>query len=362
MEFENKLERLHRMGKILSVICRFVQLLSLGAAIYSAAMIAFTLLNVSVKPIPIFPEIILRFSNIPGVSTVPPKGQAMIALFAFILTQIIAQCFLKFFRRLMKSITCGDLPFTPQNARGIRRLAILLLTLSVWNLPLALILAGTTFVIAYLFDYGATLHAEASQTIHVQEEVILSFAEMVEVKSGETGQHVKRVSEYSRILGSNMGLAQHQVEVLRIASMMHDVGKLLTPTEILEKTAKLTEEEFTVIKRHVTDGERMLHNASGEIMEAARKIALEHHERWDGKGYLGIAGDNIALLARIVAVADVYDALTARRSYKEPWPPEQAKQEILQKSGVQFDPAVVDTFEHSFPQILLIGKEYEDKD
>ena len=107
----------------------------------------------------------------------------------------------------------------------------------------------------------------------MQEDVILSFAEMMEVKSGETGQHVKRVSEYSRILGLNLGLSHEQAEVLRIASMMHDVGKILTPTEILEKPGKLTEEEFAVIKRHVTDGERMLHNASGK---SCRRLGRLH--------------------------------------------------------------------------------------
>lgn len=361
MDLELKLARLRRVGGWLSLICRFAQIASIGTILYCAAMMVLLVLDIPINTLPLpASNTLSRFSYIPAVGAVPPREQALIALFAVSLTKFVLLRFLHFFWVLSKEIYSGETPFTSHNAVRLRRLAALLLALIVWSLPLALVLSAAVFLVSYIFDYGTALHTQAEQTIQVQEDVILSFAEMMEVKSGETGQHVKRVSEYSRILGLNLDLSREQAEVLRIASMMHDVGKILTPIEILEKPGKLTEEEFAVIKRHVTDGERMLHNASGKIMQAARMIALEHHERWDGKGYLGHTGEEIDLLARIVAVADVYDALTARRSYKEPWTPEKAKEEILHGVGTQFDPAVVKAFEQCHTQFLQVEKDYQD--
>lgn len=199
-----------------------------------------------------------------------------------------------------------------------------------------------------------------NRLIATQEQLILSFAELTESKSGQTGKHVKRVSEYSRVLGEALGMDKDQVEVLRMASMMHDIGKLIIPVSILEKPGKLTPEEFEVIKTHVTEGERLLHNSTGEILRAARLIALEHHEKWNGKGYLGKKGEEIDYNSTIVAVADVYDALVSKRSYKEPMDHEEAYKIILGDRGEHFSPKVIDAFAANYDKILDVLKKHPD--
>lgn len=196
--------------------------------------------------------------------------------------------------------------------------------------------------------------------LKTQEQLILSFAEITESKSGQTGKHVKRVSEYSKVLGKSLGLSDEDVEVLRIASMMHDVGKLSIPAQILEKPGKLTPEEFDVIKTHVTEGERLMHNSPGKVMDRAKTIALEHHEKWDGTGYLGIKDEKIDFFSRIVAVADVYDALVSKRSYKEAMDEKEAYKIIVGDKGKHFDPKVVDAFVANYDKILDVLKSHPD--
>lgn len=200
------------------------------------------------------------------------------------------------------------------------------------------------------------------QLNEVSEQTIQSLAEIVEAKSEFTGLHVKRVSEYTRILAEAMGYSPAKVDIIRIASMMHDIGKINIPSSILEKPGKLTAEEFEVIKGHVRDGQRMLQNASGEIMETACRIAHEHHEKWDGTGYLGMAGEEIALESRIVALADVFDALVSRRPYKTPFTAERAYEIITQDSGTHFDPQVVDAFHSHFDRFLQVLSSYQDNE
>lgn len=194
-----------------------------------------------------------------------------------------------------------------------------------------------------------------------QESIILSFAEISESKSHQTGQHVKRVSEYTRIMASCAGYSENQCSQIALAAMMHDIGKLMIPPEILEKPARLTEEEFAVIKTHVTYGEELLKNSPGEVMSMARKIALHHHERWDGNGYLGLKGEEIDYLSRFVAVADVFDALVSKRSYKEGWAPKDAFAEIVGQKGKQFAPYAVDIFVKCYDDIYATLMQYPDE-
>ena len=200
------------------------------------------------------------------------------------------------------------------------------------------------------------------QLNELSEQTIQSLAEIVEAKSEFTGLHVKRVSEYTRILAEAMGYSPEKVNIIRIASMMHDIGKINIPSYILEKPGKLTDEEFEIIKGHVTDGGKMLQNASGEIMETAYKIALQHHEKWNGTGYLGMAGEEIALESRIVALADVFDALVSKRPYKQPFTAQRALEIIAQDSGTHFDPQVVNAFHSRFDRFLQVLASYKDQE
>lgn len=189
--------------------------------------------------------------------------------------------------------------------------------------------------------------------------VITSFAGMLDMKSAETGEHVRRVADYTACLCRNLGFSPDLVHDISVASMMHDVGKLLVPNEILEKRDSLTDEDFAELRLHVIYGDMVMERADCRIMRLARDIAREHHERWDGTGYAqGKKGTEISEAARIVAVADVFDALTGRRSYKEPWSPEEAKAEIIAKSGSHFDPEMVENFVSCYPEIRDIWEEY----
>lgn len=221
-------------------------------------------------------------------------------------------------------------------------------------------IAIIVYCITLIFEYGCEVQKKADETIKIQEEIILSLAEISEAKSGETGKHVKRMSEYCYILAKEMGFPEEELDIIKYSSMMHDIGKLLTPLKILEKKGKLTDKEFDEIKEHVVNGEKLLHNASGEIMEKAKIIALEHHEKWNGEGYLNMKGEEIHLISRIAAVADVFDALTSKRSYKKAWTIEKAYDLIISEDGKHFDPKVVEAFKKSFDEIKKIHLKYQD--
>ncbi len=224
------------------------------------------------------------------------------------------------------------------------------------------VLLKNTLDILYNNIKTAVCQAKMNNDIfNTQETIILSFAEISESKSRQTGQHVKRVSEYVKVMAECAGYDENECSKIALAAMMHDVGKLMIPPEILEKPARLTPDEFNIIKTHVTYGEELLHNSYGEVMEMARRIALQHHERWDGHGYLGYTGENIDSLSGLVAVADVFDALVSKRSYKDGWAPEEAYAEIVRQKGTQFAPYAVDIFVKSYDKILKILAQYPDQ-
>lgn len=194
-----------------------------------------------------------------------------------------------------------------------------------------------------------------------QQIIVGSLSELVETQSHETGQHVKRVAAYTEILCRAMGLSEEETWKISVASMMHDVGKICVPREILHKPGKLTEEEFSEIKKHVDYGYKLLENSPGEIMRLAANIAWQHHERYDGKGYQHeLSGENINIYARAVAVADVFDALVSKRCYKKSWTPSQAREEILNQSGEQFDPHITKLFDEHFDEFLKVMEDYPD--
>lgn len=194
-----------------------------------------------------------------------------------------------------------------------------------------------------------------------QQTLLGSLAELIEAQSHETGRHVKRVSAYTEILCKALGLSEEETWKVSVASMMHDVGKIAVPKEILYKPARLSDEEFEEVKKHVDYGYDILRNSPGEIIQIAADIAQQHHERYDGVGYQhNLNGEDINLFARCVAIADVFDALVSKRCYKEQWTPEDARKEIMDQSGKQFDPKLTALFDEHFDEFLEVMRKYPD--
>lgn len=175
-------------------------------------------------------------------------------------------------------------------------------------------------------------------------EILERLALTAELRDDETGEHTQRVGRMSALLAEALGLSEDNIELMRRASPLHDIGKIATPDSILLKPGKLSDDEWTIMKRHTDIGARLLANSISDTLQLAQTIALTHHERWTGRGYLGLAGPDIPLCGRMVAVTDVFDALTHRRPYKEAWPIDRAIDEIRAQRGKQFDPFVVDAF------------------
>ncbi len=177
-----------------------------------------------------------------------------------------------------------------------------------------------------------------------QVEIIERLARAAEFRDDNTGQHTERVGQMAALLARQMGLPDPQVSLIRRAAPLHDVGKIGIPDAVLLKLGKLTVDEFELVKTHTTIGARILSGSRFSLLQLAEEIAFTHHERWDGNGYAGIVQEHIPLAGRIVAVADVFDALTQKRPYKPAWPIGEAIAEIERQRRRQFDPNVVDAF------------------
>ncbi len=176
-----------------------------------------------------------------------------------------------------------------------------------------------------------------------------------EFKDEDTGDHIIRIGEYSRLMAQKLELPAATVEAIYYAAPMHDVGKIGIPDKIMLKPGKLTSEEFDVIKTHTTIGAKLLSRSKSGILQMAKDIALCHHEKFNGQGYpRGLSGRAIPLPARIVAIADTFDALTSKRPYKDPYPPEMALDIIRNERGKHFDPRITDIFMEHFPEFLRI--------
>jgi len=180
-----------------------------------------------------------------------------------------------------------------------------------------------------------------------------------EYKDVDTAQHIQRVSHIGELLGLRLILPPHEIELLRIAIPMHDVGKLGIPDHILLKPGKLDDAEFGVMKQHTEIGGRILNGSPSELLQAGETIALAHHEKWDGTGYPnGLKGNDIPLWGRICAVADVFDALTSERPYKKAFDVDRAVGIIKEGRGTHFDPELVDIFSDNFNQVVEITKRF----
>ena len=196
-----------------------------------------------------------------------------------------------------------------------------------------------------------------------QKEVVMTIGAIAETRSKETGMHVKRVAEYSRLFAILSGVAIHEADILALASPMHDLGKVGIPDYILNKRGPLTKEERTIMDTHAQLGHDMLKRSNRQILKTAAIVALEHHEKWDGTGYPNKkAGESIHLYGRITALADVFDALCSKRCYKEPWGDEDIFNYIRSARGTHFDPNLVDIFFDNLDRFLVIRSSFPDEE
>ncbi|WP_084332466.1 HD-GYP domain-containing protein [Marinobacterium jannaschii] len=209
--------------------------------------------------------------------------------------------------------------------------------------------------------YERTLELE-----HSQLAAIRMLGRAAEYKDNETGTHVIRMSYYSKILAAALGWPAREQHLIFQASPMHDIGKIGVPDAILRKPGKLDADEWDVMLEHPIIGARIIDSQfhdlkSSPLLEMARRIALSHHEKWDGSGYpKGLKGEEIPVEGRIVAIADVFDALTSKRPYKDAWSVEDAMALLEEQAGKHFDPGLIELFRNSLPEILAIKERWKD--
>ena len=202
------------------------------------------------------------------------------------------------------------------------------------------------------------LHKELEET---QREIIYKMGEIGESRSNETGNHVKRVAEYSNLLATLCGLNEKECEILFTASPMHDIGKVGIPDSILNKPGKLDEDEWKIMRKHTVIGYNILKNSKREILKAAAIVAMTHHEKWDGSGYpRNLKGEDIHIYGRITAIADVFDALGSDRCYKKAWEDEAIFKLLEDEKGKHFDPKLIDLFFENIEQFKEIRNKYKD--
>lgn len=202
------------------------------------------------------------------------------------------------------------------------------------------------------------LHEEIEDT---QREIIYKMGEIGESRSNETGNHVKRVAHYSKLLATLYGLDEKECDILFTASPMHDIGKVGVPDSILNKPGKLTEDEWKIMKKHTVIGHKILKNSKREILKAAAIVAMEHHEKWDGSGYpRGLKEEKIHIYGRITAIADVFDALGSNRCYKKAWEDEEIFKLFKEEKAKHFDPKLIDLFFENIDKFKEIRDRYKD--
>ncbi|MEZ9515612.1 two-component system response regulator [Vibrio splendidus] len=218
-----------------------------------------------------------------------------------------------------------------------------------------------------LYDQQRALFSqvkEKTQEINLGKlETLNILGRAAEFKDNETGMHVMRMSHYCEILAKALGMTDEDAETLRDAAPMHDIGKIGIPDSVLLKPGKLDADEWTTMQKHVEFGVEILgRQGDSKLMRMAIQVAQYHHEKWDGSGYPNqIVGEDIPLVGRIAAVADVFDALTAERPYKRAWSIDEALSLFEEQKGKHFDPTIVDLFFLKLPEILAIKEKFKDE-
>lgn len=201
------------------------------------------------------------------------------------------------------------------------------------------------------------------QIIKGYHESLLVVSNTAEYRDPETSNHINRVAYYSKLIAEKLNFNEKDQEIIFYASPLHDIGKVAIADDILLKPDKLTDEEFDIMKTHSICGFNILKEASNPYLKVGAQIALSHHEKFNGKGYpYGLSGEEISIYGRITAVADVFDALTSRRSYKRAWPLEEALSYIENEKGEHFDPKIVDIFIENFAQVKEIFYRFNDSE
>ncbi len=218
-----------------------------------------------------------------------------------------------------------------------------------------------------LADKAAWLAEEvrkATEVIHEREqELLVRMSRAAEFRDPETGEHIQRMAHYSHLISRQLGLPVEEQDKILQAATMHDIGKIGIPDHILLKPGKLTAEEFEEMKRHTVIGYELLCGSESEVFQTAATIAISHHEKLDGTGYpYGLKGGAIPLYGRITAVADVFDALTSVRPYKDAWPMERAESYMRECCGTHFDQACVEAFFSAKNEVLRIHSRYREKE
>jgi putative two-component system response regulator len=214
-----------------------------------------------------------------------------------------------------------------------------------------------------LYDQNRELdrkvHLKTQQLHQTRLQIIQRLGRAAEYKDNETGLHVIRMSHYAHLLGLAAGMSETEAELLMNAAPMHDIGKIGIPDQILKKPGKLTVEEFEIMRRHTTIGGEIIGDDTSELLQLARVVALTHHEKWNGMGYPGgLAEEDIPRVGRIVAIADVFDALTSVRPYKKAWTVEDSFDLLKNGSGEHFDPQLVPLFIDLLPELLKVKAQY----
>lgn len=217
-----------------------------------------------------------------------------------------------------------------------------------------------------LYDQNRALEGKVRQrTAELNDtrlEIIRRLGRAAEYKDNETGLHVIRMSHYSRLIALASGMSYIEADLLLNAAPMHDIGKIGIPDRVLLKPDKLNDDEWKIIRKHPAFGYEIIGEHKSELLEEARTVALTHHEKWNGTGYpSGIKEDEIPVSGRIVAIADVFDALTSKRPYKQPWPVEKTVDLMKEESGQHFDPKYVQAFLDAMPDVLKIKEQYAEK-
>jgi len=207
----------------------------------------------------------------------------------------------------------------------------------------------------------AEVEALQKEIEETQKEVVFTMGAIGESRSKETGNHVKRVAQYSKILALYYGMDKKEAEMLKQASPMHDIGKVAIPDAVLNKPGRFNESERKIMDTHAQLGFDMLNKSTRPLLQMATTVAYEHHEKWNGKGYpQGLKGEEIHIYGRITALADVFDALGSSRVYKEAWDDERIFKMFKEERGEHFDPKLIDIFFENLDEFLAIRDSLKD--